>query len=93
MELIAHRARKGGFTYWLSSLVASILPTITEVEDRDAPAVVARRGSKDHVLQRTGTYGQALRARDRFQTELDELGEAKFCRRYGLPQPPPTAHG
>lgn len=90
MELIARGARKGGFTYWLSSLVAQILPTISEVEDRDAPTVVARRGDTEHVLQRTGTHGQARRARDRFQTELDQLGEAGFCRRYGLPQLPPT---
>ena len=92
MELIARGARKGGFTYWLSSIVASILPTLSAVEDRDAPVVVARRGSKEHVLQRTGTYGQARRARDHFQEELDQLGEAEFCRRYGLPQLPPTEH-
>ncbi|MGH8992086.1 MAG: hypothetical protein ACRDZ7_11290, partial [Acidimicrobiia bacterium] len=84
---------KGGFRYWVTSLLASILPgVITVAEDRDAPAVVARRGQDDHVLQRTGTYGQALRARDRFQKELDQLGEADFCRRYGLSQPPPTEH-
>jgi hypothetical protein len=85
MELVTCRARKGGFRYWLSSLLAQILPIISVVEDRDAPAVVARRGGKEHVLQRTGTYGQALRARDRFQKELDQLGEGEFCRRYGLP--------
>ena len=42
------------------------------------------RQVKEDVIQRTGTYGQALRARDRFQRELDHLGEGEFCRRYGL---------
>ena len=88
MELVARRARIGGFRYWLWSLLAQILPVISVVEDRDAPAVVARTGREERILQRTGTYGQALRVRGRFQRELDQLGEAHFCRRYGLPQPP-----
>ena len=93
MELLARGARKGGFRYWFKSLLDAVLsPILTPeaVEDRDAPSVVARTGRGDQVLQRTGTYGQARRARDRFQEELDQLGEAEFCRRYGLSQPPPT---
>lgn len=88
MELLARGAAKGGIRYWIRSLLTGILPgMITVAEDRDAPAVVARSTRNEHVLQRTGTYGQARRARDRFQKELDQLGEAQFCRRYGLPQP------
>lgn len=91
MELVARGARNGGFMYWFKSLLDAVLsPILTPeaVEDRDAPSVVARRGMDDHVLQRTGTYRQARRARDRFQKELDQLGEAGFCHRYGLPLPP-----
>jgi hypothetical protein len=91
MELIARGAHKGGFRYWFKSLLDGVLvPVYNPAEDRDAPAVVACTERGDEVLQRTGTYGQALRARDRFQRELDQLGEAEFRRRYGLPQPPGT---
>ena len=73
--------------YWLKSLFGSALVGASEVEDRDAAVVIARtRLGREHILQRTGTYGQAMRARNRFQGELDALGETEFCRRYGLPE-------
>ena len=91
MELIARGAHKCGFRYWFKSLLDGVfVPIYNPAEDRDAPAVVACTERGEEVLQRTGTHGQARRARDRFQRELDQLGEAGFCRRYGLPQPPPT---
>jgi hypothetical protein len=90
MELIARRPRGGTVGYWLKSLFGSLLsPGISPAEDRDAAVVVARtRSGREHLLQRTGTYGQAMRARNRFQRELDALGEMEFCRRYGLPETP-----
>jgi hypothetical protein len=82
---IVRRARGGTFGYWLRSLAAFGVPD----DDRDAPAVIARSASgPDHVLLRTGTYRQALRAKDRFSRELDALGESEFRRRYGLPERP-----
>jgi len=74
--------------YWLKSLFGSLLgPGSSAAEDRDAAVVIAQaRSGREHILQRTGTYGQAMRARNRFQRELDTLGETEFCRRYGLPE-------
>lgn len=92
MELIARRPRGGTVGYWIMSLLGSLLfHGSSAAEDRDAAVVVARtRSGREHILQRTGTYGQAMRARNRFQRELDALGETEFCRRYGLPD---TAKG
>jgi hypothetical protein len=60
---------------------------LTEIEDRDAPAVMVRSGPwVEFVLLRTGTDRQARRARDKLQRELDSAGEAEFRRRYGLPR-------
>jgi hypothetical protein len=86
MELIARRPRGGTVGYWLKSLLGSLLsPVLTLTEDRDAAVVIARAHSgREHILQRTGTYAQAMRARNRFQRELDAIGETAFCRRYGL---------
>jgi hypothetical protein len=88
MLLIARRPRGGTVGYWLKSLLGSLLnPMLTVTEDRDAAVVIARtRLGREHILLRTGTYGQATRARTRFQRELDALGETEFCRRYGLPE-------
>ena len=88
MELIARRPRGGTVGYWLKSLLGSFLtPTLTVSEDRDAAVVIAQtRLGREHILLRSGTYRQATRARDRFQRELDALGEPEFCRRYGLPE-------
>ena len=78
--------------YWLPSMMSSELPA------PDCPPVrirllcenlIAFRTSsgQEHVLQRTGTYGQALRAKERFSRELQQLGVAGFCRRYGAASP------
>jgi hypothetical protein len=89
MELVVRAARGGTGGYWLRSLFAqSWWPSKTEVEDRDAPAVLARSFGAEYVLLRTGTRRQAERARDRLQQELDHLGETEFRRRYGLPPVP-----
>ena len=92
MEMIARRPRGGTVGYWIVSLFGSLLSQgSSTAEDRDAAVVVARtRSGREHILQRAGTYGQAMRARNGFQSELDDLGETEFCRRYGLPA---TAEG
>lgn len=86
MEFIVRRARGGALHYGLRSLAD--LGMSPQAEDRDAPTVIARSASGEHILQRTGTHRQALRARSRFQRELDALGESEFRRRYGLPGTP-----
>ncbi len=89
MEIVVRGARGSGLGYWLRSLLGQLVlnPTHTETEDRDAPVVLARTSSgRERVLQRTGTYKQALRAKERFSRELEQLGTADFCRRYGLPE-------
>lgn len=89
MEILVRRPRGSESGYWLRSLLAQpvLVPHKSETEDRDAPVVLVRTSSgQEHVLQRTGTYGQALRAKERFSRELQQLGVADFCRRYGLPE-------
>ena len=89
VEIVVRRARSSGPAYWLRSLLAQfvLVPHKSESEDRDAPAVLVRTSSgKEIVLQRTGTYGQAVRAQERFSRELQQLGAADFCLRYGLPE-------
>ena len=74
--------------YWIKALFGSLLgPGLSLAEDRDAAVVIARtRPGREHILQRTGTYGQAMRARSRFERELERIGEEEFRRRYGLPE-------
>lgn len=90
MEFIARRPRGGTVGYWIKSLFGSLLGGGTsEAEDRDAAVVIARtRPGQDHILLRSGTYGQAVRAKDRFERELQRIGEEEFRRRYGLPDVP-----
>lgn len=88
VEIVVRGAQGSGIGYWVRSLFAqfALWPHKTETEDRDAPAVLVRTSlGREHVLQRTGTYGQALRAKERFSRELAQFGVADFCRRYGLP--------
>jgi len=89
VEILVRRARGSGIGYWLRSLLGQlvVVPHKSDTEDRDAPVVLVRTSSgQEHVLQRTGTYGQALRAKERFSRELHRLGVADFCRRYGPPE-------
>lgn len=90
VEILVRGARGSGIGYWIRSLLGQLVllnPHSTETEDRDAPVVLVRTTSgREHVLQRTGTDRQALRAMERFSRELDQLGTADFCRRYGLPE-------
>lgn len=73
--------------YWIKSLCGSLAIGASEAEDRDAAVVIARtRPGQDHILLRSGTYGQAKRARNRFESELERIGEEEFRRRYGLPE-------
>jgi hypothetical protein len=89
MDVVVREAEGGTINYWLRSLFAQAWwPSKTEVEDRAAPAVLARAPGAEYILLRTGTPRQAQRARDRFQQELDHLGETEFRRRYGLPPLP-----
>ena len=86
MEVVVRAAEGGTAGYWLRSLFAQAWwPSKTEVEGRAAPTVLARSSGAEYVLLRTGTRRQAERARNRFQQELDQLGEPEFRRRYGLP--------
>jgi hypothetical protein len=86
VEIWARRAAVSGLVYWLRSLVgASLGGGATQVEDRDAPAVIVGDESAERVLLQTGTYGQARRAAVRFTEELHQVGEEEFRRRYGLP--------
>lgn len=92
MQLIVRSGRRRDLKYWVRSFIPRLLAREASLslgtgdDDPYAPAVVARTSSgPDHVLQRTGTDGQARRALDRFQEELDSVGEAEFRRRYALP--------
>lgn len=95
MELIVRRAPGRGLRYWIWSLLGEVawLGLLHQPggldDNRGAPTVIARTFSGErHVLLRTGTNRQASQARDRFQKELDALGESEFRRRYGLPEAP-----
>lgn len=96
MEIIVRAPERGRFLYWVGSLLAQ-LPLIAEsgtgrpTEDRNTPTVIARsRSGESHVLLRTGTYKQAVRAKQRFQREFDAVGEQAFHAKYGLrPIPEP----
>lgn len=51
-----------------------------------APAVVVVGSSgEEWVLQRPGTYRQAQAACRRFEAERQSIGDAAFCRAYGVP--------
>jgi hypothetical protein len=90
VEIVVRRPRGGTVGYWLKSLLGSMCFGVSDAEDRDAAVVIARtRSGQEHVLQRTGTYRQAMRAGDRFKRELRSLGEEEFRRHYGLPVSPP----
>jgi len=88
VDIEARGAQGGGVRYWLRSLASQILvgPSGTEIEDRDAPAVLVRAATgKETVLLRTGTIGQARRAAARYSNESAQLGAQEFCNKYGLP--------
>jgi len=94
MRIVVRGPQRGLLSYRIGSILAQ-LPWIAEfgtgvlTEDRNASAVIARSISgESHVLMRTGTHKQALRAKQRFQRELDALGESAFRDQYGLPQMP-----
>ena len=87
MEFVARAASRGGLSYWLRSLVPGLIfEGQTESTERDSPAVIIRGASgEERVFQRTGTYGQAVRAVARLRRELRTLGPTGFCLHYGLP--------
>jgi hypothetical protein len=55
-------------------------------EDTEGPTVVlVTDDGREIVLQRPATFGQARRAAQRFQHELEVKGSVDFARQYGLP--------
>ena len=91
MQLIARPAKDGTLAYWVRSLLVAALTggggtTEQSIDARYAPAVLAvSSAGEEQRIQRTGTYWQARAACRRLEAERQQLGEAAFCHRYGLP--------
>ncbi len=88
IEVAARAAPNGTFRYWVRSVLTN-LPALGGFgggEESEPPRVVVRSASGEEVtLLRTGTFREARRAVERFDTERRELGDREFCGRYGLP--------
>jgi hypothetical protein len=94
MEVVARPAVGGNLRYLPRALrpkltwVRSIPGRPPEAEDTAGPSVVlVADDEQEVVLQRPGTFGQARRAAKRLGTELNDVGQSEFGRRYGLTLP------
>ena len=88
VELVVRPSRRGTASYWLRSLLANVevFWGFADVEDEDAPAVVARGADgREMTVLRAGSVRQAEAKLGDFRRELDEVGPARFVQRYGLP--------